>query len=246
MLHVRLSVLTHAVSQYLVKRAYTLHTFSACMPHLPPQQRGEPPCTSRQHTNYPYRLHSTWPTDLPQARHISSVFYELLPRSTSPSLHRATKISTTIDSHTLIAWGLCEHCLLSVLCNTDGICYHWSTAIVQYLQVLAPRVVCWVEFTELLEWRFIDSMKPLILSKVHLWQNIEMPVSINVVMTRSCEIRDLCNGWNNRTKALKVPTLLEGEALVVSWKWGKKISQITRRSRKRYIGRDNTNTLLVA
>ena len=50
MLHVRLSVLTHAVCQYLVKRAYTLHTFSACMPHLPPQQRGEPPCTSRQHT----------------------------------------------------------------------------------------------------------------------------------------------------------------------------------------------------
>ena len=39
----------HAVSQYLVKRAYTLHTFSACMPHLPPQQRGEPPCTFTQH-----------------------------------------------------------------------------------------------------------------------------------------------------------------------------------------------------
>ena len=57
LVHVRLSVLTHAVT-------YNLQTTSACMPHLPPQQRGVSPCTS--HTTS-YRLHSTWPTDLPLA-----------------------------------------------------------------------------------------------------------------------------------------------------------------------------------
>ena len=63
--------------QYLVKRAYDLQTFSVCMPNLPPQQRGEPPCTSRQHpTRTAYT--NTWPTDLPLARHISSVFHEAL------------------------------------------------------------------------------------------------------------------------------------------------------------------------
>ena len=38
MVHVRLSVLMHAV-------IYNLQTTSACMHHLPLQQRGEPPCT---------------------------------------------------------------------------------------------------------------------------------------------------------------------------------------------------------
>ena len=45
--------------------------------HAPPATTAKGRATM-QTTSYPYRLHSIWPTDLPLARNISSVFHEVL------------------------------------------------------------------------------------------------------------------------------------------------------------------------
>ena len=89
LVHVRLSVLTHAVT-------YNLQTTSACMPHLPPKQRGVSLCTF--HTTS-YRLHSTWPTDLPLAdtsvASSKNVFHEALHLSFIEQRKTVTTLSTT-------------------------------------------------------------------------------------------------------------------------------------------------------